>query len=92
MRCGECYKLRLEHAAAYALNNGYKNLSSTLAVSPYQLYDVLVEKLEEVCEANGLVPVIADFRSYYRRATARSKDLGMYRQKYCGCKLSFKES
>lgn len=33
-----------------------------------------------------------DFRPYYQDATAESKKLGMYRQKYCGCELSLNES
>ena len=29
-----------------------------------------------------------DFRDRYQQATQRSRELGMYRQNYCGCLLS----
>ncbi|MCL5289866.1 MAG: epoxyqueuosine reductase QueH, partial [Firmicutes bacterium] len=32
-----------------------------------------------------------DFRPGYRGATARAKELGLYRQPYCGCIYSEKE-
>ena len=33
-----------------------------------------------------------DFRPYYKNAVERSKEHGMYRQKYCGCEFSLEES
>lgn len=92
LRCGACYKHRLKNAAKFAINNNIKYLASTLAVSPYQYLDVLNEKLIEVCNETNLKPVLFDFRPYYSDATKLSKELGMYRQKYCGCKFSLNES
>ena len=91
-RCATCYKLRLEHAAQYAIDNDFSHLSSTLAVSPYQYFEALKRTLQEVCSAYGLTPVSKDFRPFYREATKVSKELGMYRQKYCGCEFSLRES
>lgn len=91
-RCGECYQLRLEHAAKFASANGIKYLSSTLAVSPYQYYEELKSRLELVCEEYKLKPVLMDFRPFYREATRESKEQNMYRQKYCGCAFSYNES
>lgn len=92
LRCGACYKHRLKSAAKYAIDNSIKYLASTLAVSPYQYLDVLNEKLKEVCGSTNLKPILFDFRPYYSDATKRSKELGMYRQKYCGCEFSLNES
>lgn len=91
-RCGECYQLRLEKAAKFARANGIKYISSTLAVSPYQYYEELKNRLNIVCEDYGLTPVIMDFRPFYSEATRNSKELGFYRQKYCGCAFSYNES
>ena len=82
----------MEHAAKYANKNDYKYLGSTLAVSPYQYNDVLEEKLNIVCKKHNLNPIFMDFRPFYSNATKQSKDLNMYRQKYCGCEFSFRES
>lgn len=84
--------LRLEHAAKFASENNYKYLASSLAVSPYQYNDLLKNKLDDVCAKYNLNPVFMDFRPYYSAATKRSKELEMYRQKYCGCEFSLQES
>ena len=91
-RCRACYRLRLEEAAAYAAANGYEGLSTTLAVSPYQLRDVMHEELDRACTQHGLQPVFEDFTPYYPEATRISRELGMYRQNYCGCRFSVAEA
>ena len=91
-RCGACYLHRLENAAKYAKENSIKYISSTLAVSPYQFNDLLKEKLEICAKKYKLNAVFMDFRPYYKNATKRSIEIKMYRQKYCGCQLSFNES
>lgn len=91
-RCGECYQLRLEHAAKFASANKIQYLSSTLAVSPYQYYEELKKRLAVVCKEYNLTPVLMDFRPFYSEATRESKELNMYRQKYCGCAFSYNES
>lgn len=88
MRCRACYRLRLEEAAAWAAEHGFEGISTTLTVSPYQYVDVIEEELTRVAAAHGLVPVFRDFRPRYPEATRRSKELGMYRQNYCGCTFS----
>lgn len=84
--------MRLEEAAAYAAANGFEGLATTLAVSPYQFTEVIEQELESVCADYRLVPVFQDFRPYYQQATQRSRDLGMYRQNYCGCVYSDAEA
>ena len=60
--------------------------------SPYQLFDTCNDVLERLAAAHGLTPVIRDFRPYYPEATRRSRELGMYRQNYCGCRFSAVEA
>lgn len=91
-RCAACYRLRLREAARMALEQGYECLSTTLAVSPYQLFEVCGHILRDVCAERGLEPVWRDFRPQYPLATARSKELGLYRQNYCGCRFSAAEA
>ncbi len=91
-RCAACYRLRLREAARLAVEGGYACLSTTLAVSPYQLFEVCGRELERVCDQTGLAAVWRDFRPYYPQATARSRELGMYRQNYCGCRFSAAEA
>ena len=91
-RCRACYRLRLEEAAAAAKAGGFDALASTLAVSPYQLSDVLREELDRACAQAGVTAHFEDYRPYYDEATRISRELGMYRQNYCGCRYSVKEA
>lgn len=91
-RCRACYALRLAESCRVAREKGFEYISTTLAVSPYQLFDVCAELLVEVANKNGLTPVIRDFRPYYPEATRESRELGMYRQNYCGCRFSAAEA
>ena len=87
-RCRACYRLRLEEAARRAAQMGFEALGTTLAVSPYQYTGIIREELERAAAQAGVQAVFEDFRPFYPEATRRSRELGMYRQNYCGCALS----
>lgn len=91
-RCRACYGLRLAEACRVAADRGFTHVATTLAVSPYQLFDTCNEVLERVARPHGLVPLIRDWRPWYAEATLRSRELGMYRQQYCGCRFSAAEA
>ena len=91
-RCRACYALRLAEACRVARERGFSHVATTLAVSPYQLFDTCNEVLEKLAVAQGLTPVIRDWRPWYPEATRRSRELGMYRQNYCGCRFSAAEA
>lgn len=92
-RCRACYRLRLEELARYAHEHGFDAIGTTLSVSPYQYTSIIQEELERAAaHYDGLAALFEDFRPYYPNATKRSRDLGMYRQNYCGCAYSDKEA
>lgn len=91
-RCRVCYGLRLAEAVRVAKAEGFDHIATTLAVSPYQLFETCNDVLERLAAAHGLTPVIRDFRPWYPEATRRSRELGMYRQNYCGCRFSAAEA
>lgn len=91
-RCRACYRLRFEQAAAWAREHGFEVLGTTLSVSPYQYTDIIAEELERAAANEGLEARFEDYRPHYAQATQRSRDLGMYRQQFCGCRFSEEES
>lgn len=91
-RCRACYALRLAEACRVAEREGFSCIATTLAVSPYQLFETCNDVLEKLAAAHGLTPVIRDFRPWYPQATRRSREMGMYRQNYCGCRFSAAEA
>lgn len=91
-RCRACYRMRLEEAARYASEHGFDGVSTTLTVSPYQYTDIIREELKRAASAYGIASLFEDFRPLYDEATRRSRELGMYRQNYCGCRISQAEA
>ncbi len=91
-RCRRCFSLRLGMAARHARDEGFDAVATTLTVSPYQDPDAIREAGEAACDAAGVAFLVTDFRDRYQEATRRSRELGMYRQNYCGCESSRKEA
>ena len=91
-RCRACYALRLAAAADAAVERGFPALTTTLAVSPYQLFETCDEVLDAVAASRGLEAVHRDWRPRYPEATRRARELGLYRQNYCGCRFSAAEA
>ncbi len=87
-RCGHCYRLRLEHTAAYAARHGFDSFTSTLFVSPYQNHELMRTVAEEAAAKHGVTFLYRDFRPGFREGQAEARALELYMQKYCGCVFS----
>ena len=92
-RCTICYKLRLEKTYEYAKANGFEYFASTLSISPYKDADRLNAIGYEISKDGGVLYLVNDFKKKggYLRSTVLSKEMGLYRQDYCGCIYSKKE-
>jgi hypothetical protein len=91
-RCRACYRLRIGLVAEEAARLGYDAVATTLTVSPYQDPAAILEAGEAACGRAGVRFIATDFRDRYPVATRRSRELGMYRQTYCGCAPSKAEA
>lgn len=91
-RCRACFRVRLGAAARHAASLGFDAVATTLTVSPYQDPESIREAGETVCAESGVAFLVTDFRDRYPDATRRSRELGMYRQNYCGCRYSRAEA
>jgi len=90
-RCGMCYALRLEKAASCAKEDGFDAFTTTLLVSPYQKHELIKEIGENIGRKYGIEFYCRDFRPGFRLGQRQAKEMGLYRQKYCGCIISRKE-
>lgn len=90
-RCQECYRIRLARTAAKAKEFGFGLFGTTLLISPYQNRDLICEIGHGLANEYGLQFHDEDFRPGFRESQNISKELGLYRQKYCGCIYSEKE-
>lgn len=90
-RCRSCYLLRLEKTAELAQIRSFDAFSTTLLISPYQDFDEIANTGGRLAEKYNVLFYIKDFRPYFRDSSALSKEMGLYRQKYCGCIYSREE-
>lgn len=93
-RCLKCFKLRLEKTAEYAKNNGFDFFTTTLTISPLKNAQALNEIGEKAGKKFSVRHLPSDFKKKggYQRSIVLSKDYGLYRQNYCGCVFSKRES
>jgi hypothetical protein len=89
-RCLVCYRLRLKEAARRATENGCTHLATTLTIAPMKKAAVINPIGLEAAKRHGLVFVAEDWkkRDGFKHSVELSKDLGLYRQDYCGCEFS----
>ena len=83
-----CYPKRLSETVRYAVENGYDAFTTTLLVSPYQKHEELVKVCEKLAKDAGIEFLYRDFRPGFYEGQEKARELGLYRQKYCGCIFS----
>lgn len=88
VRCIECIKLRLNKTAQKAKFLGIKSFTTSLPISPHKNFKMISEIGKEI--ADGLNFVAIDFKKKdgFLKTNKLSKELGIYRQNYCGCEFA----
>ena len=84
-RCIECFKMRLTQTATMAKEKGFDAFTTTLLISPHQKHILLKEVGEAVAQEQKIRFLYADLRSGFSESRRISKEMGLYRQQYCGC-------
>ena len=90
-RCRSCYTLRLTQTAHLARRDRYEAFTTTLLYSRFQKHDLIRSIAESVAVQQGIPFLYRDFREGWSEGVRISKEIGMYRQAYCGCIYSEKE-
>jgi predicted adenine nucleotide alpha hydrolase (AANH) superfamily ATPase len=86
-----CYEMRLRKTAQAAKDSGYDAFTSTLLYSKYQDHGLIVQVANVVASDIDIPFLYRDFRDGWREGQELSREMGIYRQKYCGCIYSEKE-
>ena len=94
LRCDKCFYLRLKKTAELAKVGLYDYYCTTLSVSPYKNADKLNRLGVEIGDKVGIKYLVSDFKKGqgYVRSIELSKEYGLYRQNYCGCRFSRKKT
>lgn len=90
-RCHYCYHDRLRTTALMAKRGKFDYFSTTLLYSKFQNHALIKSIGESVGQSTGVPFFYEDFRPGWQEGIKKSKNLEMYRQKYCGCIYSEKE-
>ena len=93
-RCFKCYRLRLEETAQKAAEGGFEYFTTTLSISPHKNAQALNDIGRETAEKYGVKYLFSDFKKKngYKRSCELSAQYGIYRQDYCGCIFSKRET
>ena len=88
LRCNKCIALRLKNAAKKAKELGILKYTTSLVISPHKNFEKITKIGNDM--ANGIEYVAIDFKKKdgFLKTNNLSKELGLYRQNYCGCEFS----
>jgi len=89
-RCYLCYQHRLEESAKKAQELGCEYFTTTLTTSPHKDAKVINELGEKLANQYGVKFLTQDLKKNdgFKKSSELSKELGLYRQNYCGCEFS----
>ncbi len=84
-RCDKCIELRLKKTAEKAKELGIKEFTTSLVISPHKNFEKISALGKTLSENYLAIP----FRKKdgFLKTNILAKDLGLYRQNYCGCKF-----
>lgn len=89
-RCALCMKQRLEGASRYAAEHGFDAYTTTLTVSPHKNSKLIFSLAEEISDGAPFLPRDFKKRDGFLLSTRRARELGIYRQNFCGCEYSLR--
>lgn len=93
-RCFRCYRQRMEETARLARIGGYDYFTTTLSISPLKNAARINEIGEELGGIYEVAHLPSDFKKKngYKRSIELSAEHQLYRQNYCGCVYSRRET
>jgi predicted adenine nucleotide alpha hydrolase (AANH) superfamily ATPase len=89
-RCLICYKDRLKKTAIRAQKMNFLFFTTTLTTSPHKDATAIIKIGQEMGKKYGVNFLEKDFKKQdgFKKSACLAKDLGLYRQNYCGCEFS----
>ena len=93
-RCSLCFSERLGYTARLAAEGGYDYFATTLTVSPLKNAELINAIGEREAEKAGARYLPSDFKKKegYKRSIELSREYSLYRQNFCGCLYSRRDS
>jgi len=92
LRCDKCFELRLKKTAEFAKSINVDVFTTSIVISPHKNYVKLSEIGENIAKILGINYLSVDFKKKdgFLKTNKISRELGLYRQNYCGCKFAMR--
>ena len=89
-RCTKCFEFRMKETAREAEKRGFSLFATTLSVSPHKKTQTINDIGYALKEQYSLDFLDESFKKKdgFRRSVELSRQYGLYRQNYCGCRFS----
>jgi epoxyqueuosine reductase len=89
-RCEQCFLLRFRATAKYCASMAWERFTTVMSISPHKNIELLNKTGRQAAEEFNVVYEPFNFKKNngFLKSIQLSKDLGLYRQDYCGCRLS----
>lgn len=88
-RCSLCFRFNLLRTKAKAEELGIHKFTTTLTVSRFKSSGTIFSQGEDL---EGFEKIDFKKKDGFNRSIQISKELGLYRQKWCGCEFSLRDS
>lgn len=88
-RCDICFEMRIKRVMEYALTNGFEAVASVLGVSRYKDLAQVNRAANKAANKVGIpyLEIEARKAGMQERRNALTRELELYSQDYCGCRL-----
>lgn len=92
-RCMQCFLVRMQRCAAFCRERGLERFATVMSVSPYKSAAQLDRAGNQAAAEYGVCYEPFNFKKNngFNKSVHLSRELGLYRQDYCGCRLSRRE-
>lgn len=89
-RCRICFRIRLRKTAELCAKLELRSFTTVMSISPHKRIAILNEEGLHAAADYGVTYECFDFKKQggFLKSIALSNQLGLYRQDYCGCRLS----
>ena len=89
-RCGRCFELRLLKTAQKAWELNINQYTTSISISPHKDFNKIKTIGEDFSKKFEVEFLPFDFKKQdgFLKTNKIAKELGLYRQNYCGCEMS----
>lgn len=87
-RCDKCIEMRLRKAAKKAKELGITKFTTSLVISPHKNFEKITSIGKSLSKDIEYVAIDFKKKDGFLKTNKLSKELGIYRQNYCGCEFA----